>query len=164
MTRRECMLRLPAGLGLARSAQGQQGNSMTETAKIAVAAQRTFGHHLLREMVDRKPGQNVFISPLSVFLALQMTENGAAGATLTAMRKVLALPARDAAHLNASASALQSALKAGNPSALTIANALWADQHFTLAPDFVKLCQSTFGARAASLNFVDPKAEIGRAS
>lgn len=126
--------------------------------KIAVAAQRTFGLHLLREIVDRKPGQNVFISPLSVFLALQMTENGAAGTTRTAMRKVLALPARDAAQLNASAAALQSALKANNATALTIANALWADKHFTLAPDFVKLCESTFGARAASLNFVDPKA------
>ncbi len=109
MTRRECISRLPIGLALARSAQGQQGNSMNETAKIAVAAQRTFGLHLLREIVDRKPGQNVFISTLSVFLALQMTENGAAGATRTAMRKVLALPARDAAQLNASAAALQSA-------------------------------------------------------
>ena len=131
---------------------------LLETAKIAVAAQRTFGLHLLRDMVDRKPGENVFISPLSVFLALQMTENGAAGTTRTAMRKVLALPDRDAAHLNASAAALQSALKARDGAALTIANALWADQHFTLKPEFVKLCESTFGAHAASLNFVDPKA------
>ena len=83
MTRRECISRLPAGLMLARSAWSQK--SMTdfekrmETAKIAIAAQRSFGFHLLRDIVDRKPGQNVFISPVSVFLALQMAENGAAG-------------------------------------------------------------------------------------
>lgn len=126
--------------------------------KIAVTAQRTFGLHLLRDIVSAKPGRNVFISPLSIFLALQMTENGSTGATRTAMRKVLALPDRDASELNASAAALQSALKSRDATALIIANALWADQHFPLAPDFVKMCESTFGARAASLNFVDPKA------
>ena len=162
MTRRECISRLPVGLALARSARGQRasGDPMTdiETAKIAVAAQRTFGLHLLRDIVDHKPAENVFISPLSVFLALQMTGNGAAGATLAAMRKALSLPDRDAAVLNASAAALQSALRARDAAALTIANALWADQHFPLAPAFVKLCDSVFGAHAASLNFADPQA------
>jgi serine protease inhibitor len=123
--------------------------------KIAVAAQRSFGLHLLRDIVDRKPAQNVFISPLSVFLALQMAESGAAGATQTAMKKTLALPDRDAATLNACTADLVDLLKTD---ALRIANALWADQHFTLAPDFVKLCKSAFGAQAASLNFADPKA------
>ena len=123
--------------------------------EIAVAAERTFGLRLLRDLVDRKPAENVFISPLSVFLALQMAENGAAGATGTAMRKTLALPDRDAAVLNASTADMLDLLKTD---ALRIANALWADQHFTLAPDFVKLCKSTFGAQAATLNFADPKA------
>jgi len=151
MTRRECISYLPVGLALARSARSEQG----ETMEIAVAAQRTFGLHLLRELVDRKPAQNVFISPVSVFLALQMTANGAAGTTQTAMRKTLALPYRDAAALNASSADLVSLLKTD---ALKIANALWADQHFTLAPDFVKLCKSAFDAQAATLNFADPKA------
>jgi len=128
-----------------------------ETAKITVAAQRTFGLHLLRDIVDRTPGKNVFISPISVFLALHMAENGSAGATQTAMHKVLELPDVDASRLNASSAALQNLLKSQAPSALSIANALWADRHFTLAPDFVKLCQSVFSARAASLNFADPK-------
>lgn len=129
-----------------------------ESAKIAVASQTAFGFHLLRDIVDRKPGQNVFISPLSVFLALHMTENGAGGATQTAMRKTLALPDREAAVLNASSSALQTLLDSRDAAALTIANALWADRHFTLAPDFVKLCEASFGAHAASLDFADPKA------
>ncbi len=153
MTRRECISGLSSGLALASRVSG---DSMSEN--IAVAAQRTFGLHLLRDIVDHKPGENVFISPLSVFLALQMTESGSAGATQSAMRKVLALPDRDASELTASAAALQSALKARDAAALTIANALWADQHFPLAPDFVKLCEASFGAHAASLNFADPKA------
>jgi serine protease inhibitor len=147
MTRRECISCLPFGLAIVEA-------QMTDNENIAVAAQQTFGLLLLRDIVDRKPGENVFISPLSIFLALQMTENGAAGATRTAIRKALALPDLDSAKLNASSAALQNILKG----ALTIANALWADRHFTLAPDFVKLCESSFAARAASLNFADPKA------
>jgi serpin B len=129
-----------------------------ETAKIAAAAQRTFGLNLLREIIDRTPGNNVFISPLSLFFALQMTGNGAAGATQAAMWKVLALPDRDVGVLNASANALDTLLKAGGKAELTIANALWASRHIPLAPDFVKLCESVFGARAASLDFGDPQA------
>jgi serine protease inhibitor len=151
MTRRECISRLPVGLALARLARSQQGEPM----EIAVAAERTFSLRLLRDLVDRKPAENVFISPLSVFLALQMAENGADGATGTAMRKTLALPDRDEAALNSSTADLLDLLKTD---ALKIANALWADQHFTLAPGFVKLCKSTFGAQAATLDFADPKA------
>lgn len=53
---------------------------------------RAFGLELLQKECARKPKQNIFISPLSVFLALAMTKNGAAGATERAMRKTLALP------------------------------------------------------------------------
>jgi serine protease inhibitor len=159
MTRREWISQLPAGLALVNSARmnGQDMQQTIQTAKIAVAAERTFGLHLLRELIDRKPAQNVFISPLSVFLALHMTENGAAGTTRTAMQKTLGLPSLDAEKLNASSAALQSLLKGRDPAALTIANALWADRHFTLTPAFVEQCESVFNAHAASLDFKDPK-------
>jgi serpin B len=164
MTRREWISGLPVGLALFDQAMFDQAgkdampDQSVGTAKIAAAAGRSFGLQLLRGIVDRKPRQNVFISPLSVFLALHMTENGAAGATRTAMRKALALPDLDAAVLNASTAALQAGLKSQDPAALSIANALWADRRFTLDPDFVKLCASLFNARAESLDFTDPGA------
>jgi serpin B len=164
MTRREWISGLPIGLalfdrpGVSQPGKDAMSDQSVETAKIAVAAQRSFGLQLLRGMVDRNPRHNVFISPLSVFLALHMTENGAAGETRTAMRKALALPDLDAAVLNASTAALQAVLKSRDPAALTIANALWADRHFTLEPDFVKLCATQFGARATPLDFEDGRA------
>jgi serine protease inhibitor len=159
MTRREWISHLSAGLALANSAQlkGQNMQQTIQTAKIAVAAQRTFGLQLLRELIDRNHAKNVFISPLSIFLALHMTENGAGGTTRTAMRKALSLPSLDAAALNASSAALQSLLKGRDPGALTIANALWADRRHPLAAAFVKQCESVFNAHAASLDFMDPK-------
>jgi serpin B len=129
-----------------------------DNLQIAVAAERGFGRELLLEMVARRPRQNVFISPLSVFLALHMAENGAAGATRTAMRKTLALPDLEPEALNASTAALVAGLKSRNPAALNIANALWADRRFTLDPDYVKLCTTLFGASAASLDFRDARA------
>lgn len=159
MTRREWISGLPIGLALFdQPGKDAMSDQSVDTAKIAVAAQTSFGLELLRAIVDRKAGRNVFISPLSVFLALHMTENGSAGTTRSAMRKALALPDLDAAVLNASTAALQAALQSRSPCALTIANALWADRHFPLAPDFVKACGSLFGARAASLDFQDPMA------
>ncbi len=158
MTRREWISGLPIGLALFSQGGDAMSDASVETAKVAVDAQRSFGLHLLREIVDRKPRENVFISPLSIFLALHMTENGAGGTTRTAMRKTLGLPDLDAAALNASTAALSALLKSRDPAALTIANALWADRHFTLDSDFVKLCGAVFGARAASLDFHDPRA------
>ena len=81
------------------------------TSNIAVSAEATFGLNLLRGIVDQMPGQNVFISPLSVFLALQMAGNGADGSTRSAMWKALALPGSNTAVLNASTEALQRILK-----------------------------------------------------
>ena len=51
----------------------------------------TFGLKLLANVAARRPHENVFISPLSVFVALTMTETGAAGKTQTTMRHALAV-------------------------------------------------------------------------
>jgi serine protease inhibitor len=151
MTRREWIFAIPVGLAL--SGKDAMPEQTVESAHTAVAAEKDFGLRLLRDIVDRKPKQNVFVSPLSVFLALQMAENGAAGATRAAMRKTLGLPAGDATESNASTSAMETQLTSQSSVTLAIANALWADQHFTLNADYVKLCESQFHARASSLDF-----------
>src|SRR3954468_22736247 len=64
-----------------------------EKAKPAATAQNQFGLKLLELESAAHPHGNVFISPLSLYLALAMTEGGAAGKTRTAMRHTLAAPA-----------------------------------------------------------------------
>ncbi len=152
-----CALGFIFASAVAPAVDGQPLANRIETTKIAVTGERIFGIHLLRSMAGQSPQNNVFISPLSIFLALQMAGSGAAGATRTAIWKALALPDGDPAALNASSRELQSLLQSEGV-ALKIANALWADRRFPLAPDFVKICESTFGAQAASLNFSDPGA------
>src|SRR5436309_8707605 len=62
-------------------------------AKPAATAVNTFGLKMLAGMAAQHQHQNVFLSPLSIFTALVMTENGAAGQTRDGMRKTLAIPA-----------------------------------------------------------------------
>jgi serine protease inhibitor len=153
-----CAIGFVFASAVAPAADGQPLAKRIETTKIAVTGERIFGIHLLGSMAGQSPQNNVFISPLSIFLALQMAGNGAAGATRIAMWKALALPDADPGALNASSRELQNLLESGEGVTLKIANALWADQHFPLAPDFVKMCESTFGAQAASLNLSNPGA------
>ncbi|MEO8029136.1 MAG: serpin family protein, partial [Bryobacteraceae bacterium] len=136
----------------------QKLDARVKTAKLAVSAQNTFGMHLLRELVAAKPRENTFISPISVFLALSMTEAGSAGSTRTAMRKVLGLPDKDPALLHESMAALQRALKPPSGAHLRIANALWTSEHVPLAPAFVRQCEAVFDAHAGSLSFDKPAA------
>jgi len=86
-----------------------------------------------------------------------MTENGAAGETKAAMRKVLALPA-DASEeaVNESAAALLKSLPSQGEAELSIANAFWLDVSSRIAPEFARLCQEIYGAAAQTLDLNQP--------
>jgi serine protease inhibitor len=125
----------------------------------AAGAINTFGLNLLADETAHRKRANVFISPLSVFFALAMTEGGAAGQTRADMRKTLAVPAaanEDALHQ--SASALLKSLQAQKGVQLSIANALWSDARLPLAPSFVELCRNFYQADATTLDLAGPSA------
>jgi serpin B len=117
----------------------------------------TFGLALLQQEAAAAPKQNIFVSPLSIFLALCMTQNGAAGDTKAAIRKVLGVRvgATDEA-LNESAAKLFKSLQSSSDAELTIANGLWVDVRSTVAPNFVRVCQEVYAATAQALDFNDP--------
>ncbi|MHC5730631.1 MAG: serpin family protein, partial [Nostoc sp.] len=103
---------------------------------------------------------NIFISPLSVALALAMTYNGASGTTQVAIAKTLELQGMNLPEINSSyAAALKQLLD--NPDAkvqLNIANSLWANQDFKFAPDFLQRTQDFYEAKVSNLNFKDAAA------
>ncbi len=118
---------------------------------------QSFGLALLQHESAQALNQNVFISPLSVFLALAMTENGASGETKAAMRKVLALPADASAEdVNLSAATVMRSLLSHGEAELAIANALWADVKSTISPDFVSVCQNIYDAAVQTIDLTHP--------
>ena len=134
-------------------------DKMRTQARTAAAAANQFGAKLLADEASHKRHENIFLSPLSIFLALSMTENGAAGQTRAAMRNTLAIPAdlsEDA--YQEDASALSQVLRSKTDIELSIANALWADQKIQLADGFVKRAKDYYDASASSLDFRKPQA------
>src|SRR6266478_8129386 len=125
-------------------------NSLTDGAESSL---QSFGLALLQQESALNLKQNVFISPLSIFLALAMTENGAAGETKAAMRKVLTLPP-DASEeaVTESAAALLKLLESRGEAELAIANALWVDVKSKISLDFVRVCQTIYDATIETLD------------
>ena len=118
-----------------------------------------FGWELLRGECSRQSKQNVFVSPLSVFLALAMTKNGAVGETETAMRKALALPSypSDAA-INDAVLALLRSLRPKNGIGLVIANALWVHILHSLSQEFVRASEEIYDAVVRQIDFYQSSA------
>jgi serine protease inhibitor len=116
-----------------------------------------FTFNLLHSECARAPRQNVFLSPLSVFLGLSMIENGAVAETKVVLRKVLglSLDATDRA-VNEAAAALLNVLCSNGTAEFSVANALWADRRSTLVPEFVEICEDVYDASARTLDFRDP--------
>jgi len=79
-------------------------------------------------------GDNIFISPLSVTMALSMVTNGAAGDTLSGMKTALSLGGMDAGTMNAAYKNLIESLENADAGVvLTIANSLWIRDTFSPA-------------------------------
>ncbi len=112
--------------------------------------------HALRE---EAPGENIFISPASVSLALAMTYNGAAGDTAAAMEEVLKLEGMSLEEVNEACADLRTILQNPDPKVeLAIANSLWARLGVDFYEDFLQRNSDYYGAEIASLDFDLPDA------
>jgi serpin B len=127
--------------------------------KPVSAAVNDMGSRIVADLSAQKPQKNIFISPLSIFMALAMTESGAGGTTRDAMRQALAVP-QDVSddQLRGSAAALLKVLQGEQGAEISIANALWSDRSLPMSPDFVKQCSKFYQADATTLDFQQPSA------
>ena len=118
------------------------------------SANTRFGFKLLQDLREREPGANIFISPLSISIALTMTYNGAAGETEHAMAEVLEIEGLDRDAVNHSNAALRNSLENPDPKVeISIANSIWSRQGVEFNPDFLERNRVFFGAEVASLDF-----------
>ena len=123
------------------------------------SANTGFGFRLFEELVEQSPDANVFISPVSVAIALEMTYNGAQGETQQAMAEALKLEGMSLRELNRANAALIGKLKSlDDDILLNIANSLWARKGEEFRPDFMKRNQDFYQAHIETLDFSDPQA------
>ena len=146
------------GFALWRSDQPLDPVSITQS-KSSAAAVNDMGIKMVADLSAHQPQKNVFISPLSIFMALAMTESSAGGTTRDAMRQALAVPQHlSDEQLHGSAAALLKVLQAERGAELSIANALWSDRSLPMSPDFVNRCRKFYLADATMLDFKQPAA------
>ena len=123
------------------------------------AANTRFGFKLLQDLRERDSGANIFISPLSISIALTMTYNGAVGETEHAMAEVLEIEGLDRDAVNHSNAALRNSLEDPDPKVeISIANSIWSRQGVEFNADFLERNRVFFGAEVASLDFSAPEA------
>jgi len=142
------------GFGCGGGARG-----LTIGEQQLVESGNTFGFELFKEVVEQDGDKNIFISPLSVSMALGMTLNGADGDTYDAMKQTLELAGLTEEEINKSYESLIELLRGLDPEVIfQIANSIWYRQGFAAKQAFLDVCQSYFDAEVAELDFSDPAA------
>jgi len=133
---------------------------LTTPEKALAEAGNNFGFKLFREILQREHKTNVFISPLSVSLALGMAQNGADGATREAMQKTLALSGMTIEEVNQAYRSLIELLTGLDTAVeFKIANSIWYRRTFPVEKEFLKVNNTYFHAEVSGLDFGDPVAQ-----
>lgn len=128
--------------------------TLTPHQKSLVLSNNAFGFDMFRSINNNDTGKNVFISPLSISLALAMTYNGADGETKTEMQNTLRFPDFTAEDVNGYFQTLSNTLLDLDPTVkLGIANSIWYRQDFTVLPEFVTVNQTYYNAEVQALDF-----------
>ena len=132
---------------------------LTATERHLVESDNKFGLKLFREIVKTEKDSNVFISPLSVSMALGMTYNGANGETQEAMQQTLELSGLTLQEVNEAYKNLIELLRGLDPKVrFQIANSIWYRQDLTPEEEFLNLCKEYFDALVRAMDFADPNA------
>jgi len=133
---------------------------LTGAEQELIQSDNAFGLKLFREIdVQEDADANIFISPLSVAMALGMTYNGAAGETQAAMQETLELQGLTIDEVNQSYRSLIDLLRNLDPSVeFLLANSIWYRQEFPVIQDFLDVNREYFDAEVTGLDFDSPSA------
>jgi len=123
-----------------------------------VSANTRFALHLLSELWQSRPGDNAFVSPVSIGVALAMTLNGAGGETRAAMADALEIGDLTLEHVNRAYAAFLASRWEEAGVEISIANSLWAREGVRFRKEFFKANEDFYGARVTGLDFRDPGA------
>ncbi|GFN30494.1 serpin family protein [Paenibacillus xylaniclasticus] len=121
-----------------------------------VQASNQFGMRLHEQLVKKKPGHNVFLSPISISTAFAMAASGSAGNTQKEMLDVLGWDGKTVDQINTGYRKLTELLtQSGSGVKLHTANSVWADKRTTLLASFTDSLQKYYSADPKQVDFSD---------
>jgi len=122
-------------------------------------ANTKFGIKLFRKLTEKDKTENIFISPLSIAMALEMVYNGSNGETRQAMADTFELQGLSLQEINKFNYILKNQLeKRRTKVELNISNSLWIRKGEPLVPDFIESNKEFYDAEVNSINFASPEA------
>ena len=123
-----------------------------------VDANNKFGFKLFSEIQKSQSNENVFVSPISIAIALSMTYNGAGGETQEAMAKTLNFQGMSLEEINQANKELGILLNSLNPETqLNIANSIWTGKGISFSPSFLQVNQDFYQSQVRKIDFSHPE-------
>lgn len=148
-------------LGNCKTVDNSEEDPETLAAKAKLIESKSnseFGIDLFKTLVANDPSDNIFISPLSVSMALGMVMNGATGNTAYEMQNTLGFNDMTQEEINMGYKSLMRELQdADDKVEFNIANSVWAKETLSMKDEFKTAVEEYFEAETASLDFSDPK-------
>lgn len=119
-----------------------------------VTQDNDFAFDFLNKTIATVDDSNVFLSPMSLSVALGMLRNGAQGETKTEIEKALKLNGLSDEVINSYYKIMQTSLPLLDAKTdLSIANSMWYKDGFAVKPDFLKVNTDYFNAYIKALDF-----------
>jgi serine protease inhibitor len=135
----------------------QLPRALTANEHALIARSNAFAFSLFHQVASQQPDSNIFMSPFSASMALEMAATGARGKTLAALRSTLGV--KSIADANSSYESLLALLRTLDPRVtFSIANALWYRDGLPVEDAFLEANTRFFGATVHALDFDDPAA------
>ncbi len=148
-----------AGCGQSTAPEKVPPRPLSKEESTIVTSDNAFGLRLFRRLGEAENGKNLFISPLSVSMALGMTLNGADGATRDSMAHALELAGLTEDQINGSYRTLIDLLTSIDPKVdVRIANSVWARSGVSVDTGFAGRLGRFFSAPVTSLDMASPAA------
>ncbi len=128
--------------------------SAKEVDKEVVEGNNKFAFDIFKEISKDENNKNVFISPLSISMALTMTYNGAKDNTKAEMNKVLGYEGITDDKINNSYRILHSYLENIDENIkLNVSNSIWIREGQNINKEFININKDIFGAKVDNLDF-----------
>ncbi len=135
---------------------GPNFRDLTSQEQALVASSNQFGFDVFSKISQQYEDQDLFISPLSISLALGMTYNGARGSTEAGMRKTLGFGEMKTDDINQAYHGLMKYLVELDPKVrVEIANSIWYRKNLEILKTFIDINTLIFKAVIQSMDFSD---------
>lgn len=141
----------------AGSISGEESDEIAASVSENLVYSNTqFGFDIFSELILEDRDQNIFISPLSILLALAMSYNGAVGDTSIEMADALEFTGFDLEELNSGFGDLTTSIEnADSDIELAIANSIWMNLGFEAKKDFIERNSKYFSSEVREIDFSD---------